>query len=133
MYIITKNNNKNFYKGTNMKKITQSAIIHEVSKKTNVQASTVQDVFSSFIDIVKETLKENDTKVFLKGIGTLENVATLERIARDLHTGKPLRVSASRKVKFKQSTVLKKYFKEKVAVKKPTKKVSGTSSKKAAK
>jgi len=96
-----------------MKKVTQSAIIHEVSKKVGIQASVVHEIFSTFIDVTQETLKEDDTKVFLKGIGTLENISTSERVARDLYTGKSIKVNASRKIRFKQSTVLKKYFKEK--------------------
>ncbi|MDR1926386.1 MAG: HU family DNA-binding protein [Endomicrobium sp.] len=74
-------------------------IISAIAQKTGSTKTTTETFLNGFIETVKETLKKGGD-VSLVGFGTFKVIETKERNGRNPQTGKVIKISAGKRVKF---------------------------------
>ena len=83
--------------------------IAELSRQTNLSASTAGKLINDTIKILEEHFEHNDI-VSLSGFGTFEVKKKMERISVNPTTGKRYLIPPKLVLAFKQSNVLKEKF-----------------------
>lgn len=86
--------------------LNKQDLIAAVSDTAGVSKAAAQDVLDSFVDVVNAAVAQGNV-VGLPGIGKFEAVPTAPRTGRNPHTGEPIAVAASHRVKFRAAKRLK--------------------------
>lgn len=88
-------------------KMTKSELVTALAKKAGVRKKDAEACLNAFISVVTETLKEGG-KVEIRGFGTFFMKERSPRTARNLRTGKKIKVPAKLVPTFKPGKELKK-------------------------
>ena len=75
------------------RKMTKAEIVNEIAKKTGIEKSVVLTTVESFMDVVKESLA-NQEPVYLRGFGSFIIKHRAEKTARDIHKEKSITIPA---------------------------------------
>lgn len=86
---------------------TKTALIGDVSTKSGMSKKDVELVFDAMIDVFKDSLS-NDSQINLPGFGSLQLSHRAARTGRNPATGETIQIKASKSVRFKMSSLLKK-------------------------
>jgi DNA-binding protein HU-beta len=106
--------------------VNKSDLIDAVANATDVAKGQVEGVLSAFFDTLTTSVKGGD-KVSWPGFGAFSMTQRQARMGRNLRTGAPMKIAASKAMKFTSSSVLKEAMNSKSGGKKsaPAKKASG--------
>ena len=74
--------------------MTKAEIVNEIAKKTGIEKSVVLTTVESFMDVVKNSLAEQEP-VYLRGFGSFIIKHRAEKTARDIHKEKTRTISLS--------------------------------------
>jgi len=120
--------------------LNKSDVIERVANAADVGKQQAERVLDAFFDTVKSAVGGND-KVSWPGFGSFSATQRTARTGRNPQTGEPVKIPASRAVKFSPGSALKEFMKTSGTAKKsgaakkkaaaPTKKASAASAKKA--
>lgn len=86
--------------------MNKAELIAAVAENADMTKKDAEKAVKAFIDVVTEELKKGE-KVQVVGFGTFEVVERAAREGRNLHTGAPLMIAASKAPKFKAGKALK--------------------------
>jgi len=86
--------------------MTKSDLVDELSQRTGQTKSTAESMLDSFVEIVAQTLKENN-EVKLVGFGTFSVTTRKARTGRNPQTGQEIQIPEKKAVHFKAGKVLK--------------------------
>ena len=81
--------------------MTKAELIEKMSNEAGISKKEANAALASFIDSVTKTLKKKDGKVTLIGFGTFSKGQRKARKGRNPKTGEPIKIKASKTVKFK--------------------------------
>jgi DNA-binding protein HU-beta len=87
--------------------MTKAELIEKMSNEAGISKKEANAALASFIDSVTKTLKKKDGKVTLVGFGTFSKGQRKARKGRNPKTGEPIKIKASKTVKFKAGKKLK--------------------------
>ena len=105
--------------------MNKSDVIERVAGAADVGKQQAERVLDAFFDTVKSAVGGND-KVSWPGFGSFSATQRTSRTGRNPQTGAPVKIPASRAVKFSAGSALKEYMKSSGTAKK-----SGAAKKKA--
>lgn len=83
-----------------MSKIGKIDLIKGISEDTGLTQRDVEAVFEQFSEIVLDALAGDDS-ILLPGLGTFSLSKRAARVGRNPATGAPLKIKASKGIKFK--------------------------------
>ena len=89
--------------------MNKTSVIDKIAEETEQQKAQVEKVISSFFNIVKESLK-NQESVRLVGFGTFSVSQRKARTGRNPQTGEEIKISACQYPKFKPGKEFKDYL-----------------------
>ncbi len=87
--------------------MTKAELIEKMAMDAGISKTAAIAALNSFIDSVTKTLKKKDEKVTLIGFGTFSKGQRKARKGRNPKTGEPIKIKASKTVKFKAGKKLK--------------------------
>ncbi len=87
--------------------MTKAELIEKVAKDAGIPKTTAKIAFNSVLDGIKKGVQKKNHKVTLVGFGTFKNVYRKTRMGRNPQTGEPIKIKASKSVKFKPGKKLK--------------------------
>ena len=87
--------------------MTKADIVEQIAQDAGITKAAAVAAIESFIDGITKTLKKKDGKVTLTGFGTFKVVKRGARNGRNPQTGEPIKIKASKKVKFIPGKALK--------------------------
>jgi len=87
--------------------MTKADIIEKMAKDAGISKVAANAALNSFTDSVGKALKKKDGKVTLTGFGTFSKVKRKARKGVNPKTGEPIKIKASKTVKFKAGKKLK--------------------------
>lgn len=82
--------------------MTKAELVNEISKNTGIDKTTVLTTVESFMDIVKQTLKE-DENVYLRGFGSFIVKPRAQKTARNISKNTTIIIPAHNIPAFKPS------------------------------
>ena len=85
--------NDSLYNIKSTNKMTKAEIVNEIAKKTGIEKSVVLTTVESFMDVVKNSLAEQEP-VYLRGFGSFIIKHRAEKTARDIHKEKTITIPA---------------------------------------
>jgi DNA-binding protein HU-beta len=85
--------------------MNKTQIIENLSKKTGSSKAEAKRNLEALITSFSETLKKGES-VTLIGFGTFSVYETKERTGRNPQTGKPIKIKAKKKIRFKAGSEL---------------------------
>lgn len=85
--------------------MNKSDLINEIASEAKITKVQAQAALNSFLDSASSALKKGD-KVILVGFGTFSVAKRAARTGRNPQTGKEIKISAKKVVKFKPGTEL---------------------------
>ncbi|OGP72982.1 MAG: DNA-binding protein [Deltaproteobacteria bacterium RBG_13_58_19] len=91
--------------------MTKAELITKVAGEAQVKKVDAEKAINSLIQIVSKTLKK-DGRLALAGFGTFVVAQRKAREGRNPQTGKPIKIPATRVVKFKPGKQLKEMVKK---------------------
>ena len=97
--------------------VHKSDLIDAVANATGAAKGQVEDVLGAFFDTLTTSVKRGD-KVSWPGFGSFSMTQRQARMGRNLRTGAPMKIAASKAMKFTSSSVLKEAMNSKVSAKK---------------
>jgi len=97
--------------------VNKSDLIDAVANATGAAKGQVEGVLSEFFDTLTTSVKSGD-KVSWPGCGSFSMTQRQARMGRNLRTGAPMKIAASKAMKFTSSSVLKEAMNSKVSAKK---------------
>ena len=97
--------------------MNKSDLIDAVANATGAAKGQVEGVLSAFFDTLTTSVKSGD-KVSWPGFGSFSMTQRQARMGRNLRTGAPMKIAASKAMKFTSSSVLKEAMNSKVSAKK---------------
>jgi len=86
--------------------MNKAELIAAVAENADMTKKDAEKAVKAFIEVVTEELKKGE-KVQVVGFGTFEVAERAAREGRNLHTGEPLMIKASKAPKFKAGKALK--------------------------
>lgn len=86
----------------NINKMTKADIVNEIAKKTGVDKTSVLATVESFMDVVKESLA-NDENVYLRGFGSFIVKRRAQKTARNISKNTTIIIPAHNIPAFKPS------------------------------
>lgn len=86
--------------------ITKKEIAESISKSHDLSKVAANDVVNSVFELIAKELKKKQ-KISLAGFGTFQVGSRPARMGRNPKTGEPLKIKASKTVKFKVSSTVK--------------------------
>ena len=86
--------------------MNKTELIAAIAENADITRKDAEKAVKAFVDVVTEELKKGE-KVQVVGFGTFEVVERAAREGRNLHTGEPMKIAASKAPKFKAGKVLK--------------------------
>jgi DNA-binding protein HU-beta len=87
--------------------MTKAELIEKMANEAGISKVAANEALNSFVDNVTKALKKRDGKVTLVGFGTFQKVSRKARKGRNPRTGEPIKIKASKSVKFKPGKKLK--------------------------
>ncbi|KPJ69321.1 MAG: DNA-binding protein [Syntrophobacter sp. DG_60] len=90
--------------------MTKAELISRIANETNMKKTEVEKVLTAFLSEVRDILQYQG-KLTLTGFGTFRVVKRAAREGRNPQTGAPIRIPATRVVRFKPGKELKELFK----------------------
>ena len=87
--------------------MTKAELVEQMAKDASISKTAAATVLDSFTANVTKALKKKDGKVTLVGFGTFSKTRRKARKGRNPQTGEPIKIKASRSVKFKAGKKLK--------------------------
>lgn len=91
--------------------MNKKEIVREIANQTGFSIKDAQRGIDTTLHIIRETLRKGD-KVTLIGFGTLLTTQRKERTARNIQTGKMMKIKAKKIVKFKAGKALSEIVKK---------------------
>ncbi|UYZ83075.1 HU family DNA-binding protein [Entomomonas sp. E2T0] len=86
--------------------MNKAELVKAISEKADIPNTQATKVLNAFLETVTETLQQGDSLV-LVGFGTFTVKERSARMARNLQTGKPIKVPAKKAPLFKPGKTLK--------------------------
>ena len=86
--------------------MNKTELVAAMADQAGLSKKDAEKALKAFTDVVADELKK-DGKVQLVGFGTFEVSQRAAREGRNLHTGEPMMIAASKAPKFKAGKVLK--------------------------
>jgi DNA-binding protein HU-beta len=87
--------------------MNKTELVKEIAEKSGSTLKDAGKFLDSFIEVTTKTLSKGKEDVVLVGFGTFSVTKRAARIGRNFQTGKPIKVPASKSVKFKVGKTLK--------------------------
>lgn len=87
--------------------MTKAELIEKMATDAGITKTAAIAALNSFFDSIAKTLKQKDGKVTLIGFGTFSKGQRKARKGRNPKTGEPIKIKASKTVKFKAGKKLK--------------------------
>jgi DNA-binding protein HU-beta len=87
--------------------MTKAELIEKMANDAGITKAAAVAALNSFFDSVAGTLKKKEGKVTLTGFGTFSKGMRKARKGRNPKTGEPIKIKASKTVKFKAGKKLK--------------------------
>ena len=88
------------------KTITASALLQAIADHMGVKKSEAKMMVESYLDVVKAHVLKG-VKVKIGDVGMIQIRARKARMGRNPQTGEPVKIKASKKLAFRQSSVMK--------------------------
>ena len=85
--------------------MNKTELIEAIAKETKLSKKDTEATVKAFTDVIAKELKKGG-KVQLIGFGTFEVAKRAARTGRNPHTGKEIKIAASKTPKFKASAAL---------------------------
>jgi DNA-binding protein HU-beta len=82
-------------------------LVEKMAKDAGISKVAAAAALGSFVTSVTKALKKKDGKVTLVGFGTFSKTRRKARKGRNPQTGEPIKIKASKSVKFKPGKKLK--------------------------
>jgi DNA-binding protein HU-beta len=113
--------------------VNRSDLVDEVAEATGVSKVQAETAVTAFVDAVIADVKAGN-RVTVFGFGTFNPTSRAARMGRNPQTGEPVRIAASKSVRFTPASAFKQVLNPRSAKKAaPAKKASKKSAKKASK
>jgi DNA-binding protein HU-beta len=90
--------------------MTKAELIADVAADAKVKKADAEKAINSLIKVISKTLK-NNARLALAGFGTFVVTSRKAREGRNPQTGKPIKIPATKVVKFKPGKQLKELVK----------------------
>jgi DNA-binding protein HU-beta len=87
--------------------MTKAELVEKMAKDAGISKVAAAAALGSFVTSVTKALKKKDGKVTLVGFGTFSKTRRKARKGRNPQTGEPIKIKASKSVKFKAGKKLK--------------------------
>ena len=87
--------------------MTKAELVEKMAKDAGISKAAAAAALGSFVTSVTKALKKKDGKVTLVGFGTFSKTRRKARKGRNPQTGEPIKIKASKSVKFKAGKKLK--------------------------
>ena len=87
--------------------MTKAELIEKMAKDAGISKMAAAAALNSFTENVTKALKKKNARVTLVGFGTFQKVHRKARKGRNPQTGEPIKIKASKSVKFKPGKKLK--------------------------
>ena len=87
--------------------MTKAELVEQMAKDAGISKTAAATALDSFTANVTKALKKKDGKVTLVGFGTFSKTRRKARKGRNPQTGEPIKIKASKSVKFKAGKKLK--------------------------
>ncbi len=87
--------------------MTKAELVEKMAKDAGITKAAAAAALDSFTGNVTKALKKKDGKVTLVGFGTFSKTRRKARKGRNPQTGEPIKIKASKSVKFKAGKKLK--------------------------
>ena len=95
----------NFRNHETHKTMHKTGLIEQVAQKTGKSQADVKETLEAILTTISETIKKGD-KVTLTGFGTFSVQQTKARNGRNPQTGKPMKIKAKKRPRFKAGSEL---------------------------
>ncbi len=86
--------------------MTKGELISQIAAEANIKKAEAERVFNAFINVITDVLQK-EGRIALAGFGTFTVAERKEREGRNPQTGEPLKIAATKVVKFKPGKSLK--------------------------
>lgn len=86
--------------------MNRTQLVETIAEKTELEKKDAEAFLTAYIDTLTEALQAND-KVTIVGFGTFEVRERAAREGRNLQTGEPMHIAASKYPAFKAGKVFK--------------------------
>ena len=87
--------------------MTKAELVEKMAKDAGISKVAALAALNSFTESVTKALKKKEGKVTLVGFGTFSKARRKARKGRNPQTGAPIKIKASKTVKFKAGKKLK--------------------------
>jgi DNA-binding protein HU-beta len=87
--------------------MTKAELIDAVASAAGVSKADAERTVQAFFDVVVSTTKKGDDKVAWPGFGSFSTSSRPARTGRNPRTGDPVKIAASKVMKFSASSTLK--------------------------
>ena len=87
--------------------MTKAELIDAVASAAGVTKADAERTVQAFFDVVVTTTKKGDNKVAWPGFGSFSTSSRPARTGRNPRTGEPVKIAASKVMKFSASSTLK--------------------------
>lgn len=87
--------------------MTKAELVEQMAKDAGISKVAAATALDSFVKNVTKALKKKDGKVTLVGFGTFVKTNRKARKGRNPQTGEPIKIKASKSVRFKAGKKLK--------------------------
>lgn len=87
--------------------MTKAELIDAVASAAGVTKADAERTVQAFFDVVVATTKKGDNKVAWPGFGSFSTSSRPARTGRNPRTGEPVKIAASKVMKFSASSTLK--------------------------
>lgn len=87
--------------------MTKAELIDAVASEAGVSKADAEKTIQAFFDTVVKTTKKGDDKVAWPGFGSFSVTKRSARTGRNPQTGEPVKIAASKAMKFTASSTLK--------------------------
>lgn len=91
--------------------MNKKEMVKEIANKTGLSIKDAQRSLDTTLHIIRETLQKGG-KLILVGFGTFSTATRKARTARNINTGKPIKVKAKKVAKFKAGKALSELVKK---------------------
>ena len=89
--------------------MTKAELISRLANKTGAKKVDVEKILTAFLEEAKQILK-TEKKLTLTSFGTFRVVERAARVGRNPQTGEPIKIPATKVVRFKPGKELKTMF-----------------------
>lgn len=85
-------------------------LLKKIAKDSGMSQQTVDSVLKSFVNVVVETVRDENDPITIPGLGTFKVKETTAREGRNPMNGEPAQIKASKTIAFKPLTSVKVYL-----------------------